>query len=69
MKRVNIELRLIEDYSDEDLQEFTDIFELLINKGALTGIRGGQAILHFDAEANFQGVELKYWPWRKRKNS
>lgn len=44
-----------------------EIVEALVTSGGLTGVRGGKTIIHFDADANFQGIELDYWPWRKRK--
>lgn len=44
-----------------------EIVEALVTSGGLTGVRGGKTIIHFDADANFQGIELAYWPWRKRK--
>lgn len=51
----------------ERLAKYEKIFKLLINKGALDGIRGGSANLHFDGEANFAGLELNYWPYREKK--
>jgi hypothetical protein len=43
------------------------ILEALISTGALTGVKGGQTIIHFDANGVFQKVELKYFPWVRRK--
>lgn len=53
--------------TDERLKKYEEIFTVLIEKGALDGIRGGSAIIHFDSDGVFQGVELDYWPWRRRK--
>lgn len=50
------------------LERYKEIFAVLIEKGALDGVRGGSAIIHFDAQGVFQGVQLDYWPWRRRKN-
>lgn len=54
--------------TQERIDKYIEIFTILIEKGALDGIRGGSAIIHFDSEGTFQGVELDYWPWRRRKN-
>ena len=62
-----IELR-IEDVSSEDLQKYLEILEALLTSGGLSGVRGGKTIIHFDADGVFQGIELDYWPWRRRKH-
>ncbi|MEK7180255.1 MAG: hypothetical protein AAB706_02165 [Patescibacteria group bacterium] len=49
-------------------EQIAEIFNALVVSGGLTGVKGGQTIVHFDGEGIFQGVELKYWPWRRRKN-
>ena len=54
------------DLTPEKLAKFVEIFEVLIEKGALTGIKGGCVKIHFSAEGMFMGVELDYWPWRRR---
>ena len=64
--KIQIELDVLDEYHDKDFDEFAKIFELLINKGALTGIKGGKAMLHFDGDGIFRGLELDYWPWKKR---
>lgn len=51
----------------EQIEKYKQIFSVLIEKGALDGVKGGQAIIHFDAETNFMGVQLSYWPWKKKK--
>ena len=48
-------------------QKITDIVEALITSGGLTGVKGGQTIIHFDDKGNFRGVQLSYWPFRKLK--
>ena len=66
-----IEFKLPVDKSfttQERIDKYVEIFTILIEKGALDGIKGGSAIIHFDSEGVFQGVELDYWPWRRRKN-
>jgi len=64
---MNIDLK-VEGASSEQIDKYKEIFAVLLEKGALDGIRGGSAILHFDANCIFQGVELNYWPWRRRKS-
>jgi len=63
-KFINIELN---GYTDEEIAKMTEIFKALIASGGLTGVKGGQTNLHFDAEGIFMGVQLSYFPWRRRK--
>lgn len=49
------------------IEKIKEIVNALVQSGGLTGVRGGKTIIHFDAESNFMGIELDYWPWRKRK--
>lgn len=51
------------------IEKIQEIVNALVQSGGLTGVRGGKTIIHFDADANFQGIELDYWPWRKQKKS
>jgi hypothetical protein len=54
--------------SQSNIQEMQEILTALVTSGGLTGVKGGQTIIHFDAEGIFQKVELKYFPWvRKSK--
>ena len=62
---MKIELR-IEGMSQEEVFRYQEILGALISCGGLSGVKGGKTILHFDGDGVFQGVELDYWPWRKR---
>jgi hypothetical protein len=62
VKKIVIEL----DCDDEQADKASEIFQALIKSGGLWGVKGGKTILHFDAQGIFQGVELDYWPWRRR---
>lgn len=55
------------DADPEEVQKYTEIFTALISSGGLTGVKGGQTIIHFDADGSFMGIQLSYWPWRRRK--
>ncbi len=57
----------VEGATTEQMQKYTEILSVLISKGCLDGVRGGSSIIHFDANGIFQGVQLDYWPWRRRK--
>lgn len=63
---MRIELK-VEGASNEELERYQEILLALISSGGLTGVKGGQTIIHFDQEAEFMGVQLSYWPWRRRK--
>lgn len=55
--------------TQSDIEEMKAILEALVATGGLTGVKGGQTIIHFDAFGVFQKIELKYFPWvRKSKN-
>ena len=65
-----IDIKNIENIGQLDIiqkQKITDIVEALITSGGLTGVKGGQTIIHFDDKGNFRGVQLSYWPFRKLK--
>lgn len=53
--------------SQEELAKLQEMCAALISSGGLTGVKQGRTILHFDTSGDFMGVELQYWPWRKRK--
>jgi hypothetical protein len=65
MKTIEINLR--EDFDNAKVEQAKQVFNALVTTGALIGVKGGKAIIHFDADGTFQGIELDYWPWRKRK--
>lgn len=49
-----------------DLRKYEEIITALISSGGLDGVKGGQTIIHFDGDSNFMGIQLSYWPWRRR---
>lgn len=53
--------------SKEQLASIQEIVSALVSSGGLTGVKGGKTLIHFDASGIFMGVELDYWPWRRRK--
>jgi len=58
----------IEGNTQEETEKYLEIFQVLLKSGGLSGVKGGKTIIHFDAEGIFQGVELDYWPWRRKKH-
>lgn len=61
------EIKITLEADSEQIDKATEIFRALIKSGGLWGVKGGKTILHFDADGIFQGVELDYWPFRRRK--
>lgn len=57
----------IKNLSDLDVDKIEEIVYALVSSGGLTGVKGGQTIIHFDGDGVFQKVELKYFPWIRRK--
>ena len=61
------EIKITLDADNEQIDKATEIFTALIKSGGLWGVKGGKTIIHFDGDGLFQGIELDYWPWRRRK--
>lgn len=57
------------DCNVDDMKRIQEIFAALLATGGLSGVKGGQTVIHFDANGLFQGVQLNYWPWRRRAKS
>lgn len=56
----------IEGVPTDEAEHYLEIFQALIRSGGLTGVKSGQTILHFGPTGEFMGVQLSYWPWKKR---
>lgn len=56
----------VEHLSDKDVLQIQDVVNALVATGGLTGVKGGQTVIHFDANGIFQKIELKYYPWTRR---
>lgn len=54
--------------SDTDIAQVQDVMNALLASGGLTGVKGGQTIIHFDGEGVFSKIELKYFPWSRRRS-
>lgn len=70
MKEITVVIRNtenIEGLDETGLHKISEVIQALVTSGGLTGVKGGKTIIHFDAEGLFQGIELDYWPWRRRK--
>lgn len=64
-----VEIENTENFEDtpNKVERYKEIITALITKGALDGVRGGQTIIHFNSEGEFMGVQLSYWPYRRKK--
>ena len=72
MQELTIKIRNNENVgtlNKEQLLKVEEILLALVTSGGLTGVKGGKTIIHFDAIGNFMGIELDYWPWRRRKEN
>lgn len=56
---------ILEVENEYDAVKFEKIFRVLIEKGALSGVRGGKTIIHFDEVGNFRGVSFDYMVWKE----
>jgi len=59
----------VQSLSNEDIEQIDEIMNALITTGALTGVKNGQTVIHFDHTGTFQRVELRYFPWQRRRKS
>jgi len=54
---------------DQDqILKYQEIIVALIGSGAFD-LKNGKAIIHFDADSTFQGVQLEYWAFKRRKST
>jgi hypothetical protein len=56
-----------ENVEQVDIPRFTEIVTALIRSGGLSGVKSGKTIIHFDPEGNFMGIQLDYFPFKRRK--
>lgn len=56
----------ITDLSQMDVMQIKHIVEALVSSGGLTGVKGGQTIIHFDQYGKFKHVQLSYIPFVNR---
>ena len=56
----------IENITSQDTLRYQEILHSLVSSGALN-LKNGKAILHFDSLGVFQGVELDYWAWKRKR--
>ena len=69
--KIELHIKNIDNLGKPSIEQIADIQEILtalVESGGLTGVKGGQTILHFDATGQFMGVQLSYFPWRRRKH-
>jgi len=66
---INLNIRNLENCPQPEIDKFVEIFEALVSTGSLTGVKGGQTIINFDAEGVFQNIQLNYRPWVRRARS
>jgi len=63
---IKLNIKNAENVPQPDIVKFEEIFTALISSGGLSGVKGGKTIIHFDDQGTFRGVQLDYWPFRKR---
>ena len=68
--KIQLDIKNMENvhFTPERLKTYEEIITAIIESGGLDGVKGGQTIIHFDATGIFQGVQLSYWPWRRRRD-
>lgn len=65
--QITLNIKNIENVPENpDIRRFEEIFTALISSGGLSGVKGGKTIIHFDDQGVFRGVQLDYWPYRRR---
>ena len=69
MTRIVLNIQTNENLKLEEVKKYEEILTALVRCGGLSGVKNGQTIIHFDGDGNFRGVQLSYWPWKKKKLS
>lgn len=64
--KITLDIKNVENLQG-NISKYEEIFMGLISSGGLDGVKGGKTIIHFDNDANFMGIQLDYWPWKRRK--
>lgn len=59
----------IDGINQEDTLRIKYILHALVSSGGLLRMRGGKTTIHFDASGEFQGIQLDYRPWWRRKEN
>jgi len=57
----------IEETDEKLIEKYKEILLALLKVGGLSGVKNGKTIIHFNHLGDFMGVQLDYWPWRRRK--
>lgn len=67
--KITLEIKNAENmnFTPERVRVYEEIITAIVSSGGLDGVKGGQTIIHFDANGTFMGVQLSYWPWKRRK--
>lgn len=67
--KLTLEINNLENFNPtpQQMQKYGEVLTALIQSGGLDGVRGGQTIIHFDQTGTFMGVQLSYWPWKRKK--
>jgi len=63
---LQLDIKNTENMGAPDKKRIEEIFSALLASGGITGVKGGQTIIHFDGDGIFQKIELKYFPWMRR---
>jgi hypothetical protein len=56
----------VPDKGETNAFKYQEIITALIGSGGLD-LKNGKTVLHFDAEGTFQGVQLDYWAFRRKR--
>lgn len=65
--KITLDIKNTENLKDGRQEQYEEIVTALITSGGLDGVKGGQTVIHFDQDGVFMGVQLNYWPWKRRK--
>lgn len=65
---MRIELK-VEGKTPQEIARYIEILGVMLEKGALDGVKGGSTVLHFDKDGVFQQLQLDYSPWKRRRTT
>ena len=55
-------------YTQDEVDRVKEIFDALVLTGGLSGVKRGKTIIHFNEDGTFVGIQLDYFPWKRRKS-
>ena len=67
LNKMRIQVDIPDVNDDDKIKKYQEIIVSLIGSGAFD-LKNGKAIIHFDWNSIYQGVQLEYWAYKRKSN-